>query len=365
MKPLLRTDHRVRLGALVALFTIGNAACVQPDDPEVAITKIEASLVFGVKPPAEPVQAPVQQAAAQIVDQVFPDMTAAAAPVPRPLPTTFELPAAQAPTFTALPLNGAKAASDCPTAPPTAAAALAAEVNITGQPPVGLFRWKREGKITSADGTETTIGRSFERRIVRNFTKTSDTLSTFETVAPVSGSELVAVSTYEVNTAPQATNVDPGYNQVITVPTVGEPERGITLKKIEYLGRDGDAVDAFEPTVGLLMLPLPVVSGESYESVAVDPKTGQTIVHEATVTRRGRIDACGELVDGWLVESTQTRTEGVGEPATEVKYSYIVGTQYGGILLNEHVQASDGGDGIVDLDYTQAQLEPDPLPDGS
>jgi hypothetical protein len=353
---LRRTDRGFRFAALVALSTVAAAGCVKAGDPEVAINKIEASLVFGVKPPAEPVQAPVQEVAQQVAAETY---------EPPQLLTSFELPAATAPVFSTLPLNGAKAPSDCPTAPPTASADKVVEVNITGEPPVGMFRWKREGKITAADGAETPIGRSFERRFVRNHTKVSDTLYTFEMVAPVPGSDLVAVSTYRVNTAPQSTNVDPGYNQILTVPTVGEPERGITLDKVEYQDRNGIIESSFTPTVGLLMLPLPVISGESYESIAVDPKSGQTIIHEATVARRARIDACGELADGWLVDATQTVTEGAGSPPAQFKYSYIVGTQYGGILLNEHVQASDGGDGLVDLDYTQAQLEPDPLPSGA
>ena len=357
MKPLMRTDRRFRFAALVALATVSAAGCVKPGDPEVAINKIEASLVFGVKPPSEPVQAPVQEVAQQVAADTYQAPTL-------PLPT-FELPEAKAPVFSALPLNGAKAPSDCPTAPPTASADKAVEVNITGPPPIGMFRWKREGKITAADGTETPIGRSFERRFVRNHVVVSDTVYTFEMVAPVPGSALVAVSTYRVNTTPQSTNVDPGYNQILTVPTVGEPERGITLDKVEYQDRNGVVQDSFTPTVGLLMLPLPVVSGESYESIAIDPKSGQTIIHEATVTRRARIDACGELADGWLVEATQTVTEGAGSPPAQMTYNYIVGAQYGGILLNEHVQASDGGDGLVDLDYTQAQLEPDPLPSGA
>ena len=360
MKLLPRPDRRIRLVALVALAA-ATAGCVQPGDPEVAINKIEASLVFGVKPPEEPAQAPVQEVAQQVVQDTFEQAEAAPAPA---LPS-FELPAATAPVFSSLPLSGAKAPSDCPTAPPTAAAEKIVEVNISGEPPIGMFRWKREGRITAADGTETPIGRSFERRFVRNHTKVSDTVYTFETVAPQPGSDLVAVSTYRVNTTPQSTNVDPGYNQILTVPTVGEPERGITLDKIEYRTPTGDLDHSFTPTVGLLMLPLPVVSGESYQSIAIDPKSGQTIVHEATVSRRSRIDACGELADGWLVDATQTVTEGAGSPPAQFKYSYIVGTQYGGILLNEHVQASDGAEGTVDLDYTQAQLEPDPLPSGA
>jgi hypothetical protein len=347
--------HRGRRALILGLVVISitAAGCVRPEDPKVAINKVEANLIFGVKPTAEPAPTPFQAAAAEVAEVELEPQEE----------ITFELPPPQSPVFTTIP----QAKSDCEPAPPSAAAELPVEVNVTGDPQPGVYRWKVEGSITGADGASKGKNRQFEKRFVRNVQKISDTVYTFEQVQPIPGSALVAVNTIRVNTAPVSQNPDPGFNNIATVPSVGEPERGITLDRIDYLDRNGSSVQAsFQPTTGVLLLPLPVQSGESYKSVAVDPKTGQTIVHEATVTRRGRIDACGELADGWLVDAKQTLTAGQGQPPQEISYSYIVGTQYGGALINERFSVVDpSSNDTITLEYTLGQLKGDPLPAGN
>lgn len=344
------TRKALTIGLAVVVVTA--AGCVKQSDPKVAINKVEANLIFGVKPQAEPAPTPFQAAAAEVAEV---DLTPQQE-------ITFDLPPPQSPVFSTLPAPK----SDCAPAPPSAAAELPVEVNINGDPRVGVYRWKVQGTITGADGSAKGKTSSFEKRFVRNVTKVSDNVYTFEQVQPIPGSSLVAVNTIRVNTAPISQNADPGFNNIATVPSVGEPERGITLDRIDYLDRNGSsAKPSFQPTTGVLLLPLPVQSGESYKSVAVDPKTGQTIVHEATVTRRGRIDACGELADGWLVDAKQTLTAGQGEPPQEVTYSYIVGTQYGGELINEHFSTVAPSGDVYSLEYTLGQLKGDPLPAGN
>jgi hypothetical protein len=332
---------------VMAVIALTAAGCVRQSDPKVAINKVEANLIFGVKPTAEAAPAPIQNAVAE-VQEVLPEQQ----------DINFELPPPQAPVFTTLPA----VKSDCEPAPPSAAAELPVEPQITGDPLAGIYRWKIEGSVTGADGTVKGKNRQFEKRFIRNVTKVSDTVYTFEQVQPVPDSSLVAVNTIRVNKAPITQNVDPGFNNVATVPSIGEPERGVTLDHVEYVDRTGNSVSSFQPSTGVLLLPLPVQSGESYKSVAVDPKTGQTIVHEATVTRRGRIDACGQLADGWLVDAKQTLTAGQGQPPQEISYSYIVGTQYGGALINERYSVTAPSGDVIALEYTLGQLKGDPLP---
>lgn len=347
----VRTSRRA-LTIGLAVVAVTAAGCVKPSDPEVAINKVEANLIFGVKPTAEPAPTPFQATAAEVAEVELQPQEE----------ITFDLPPPRDTVFTTL----TPPKSDCEPAPPSAAAEVPVEVNITGEPPVGVYRWKVEGSITGADGAAKGKTSSFEKRFIRNVTKVSDTVYTFEQVQPIPDSSLVAVNTIRVNTAPVTQNPDPGFNNIATVPSVGEPERGITLDRIDYLDRNGSsAKPSFQPSTGVLLLPLPVQSGESYKSVAVDPKTGQTIVHEATVTRRGRIDACGELADGWLVDAKQTLTAGQGEPPQEVTYSYIVGTQFGGSLINERFSAVAPSGDVYTLEYTLGQLKGDPLPAGN
>jgi len=347
-----QTDRRRYFAIIVALAVVA-AACVHPDAPKVAINKLEANLVFGVKPDAPVVQPTAQATAQNVVDN--------SALLSEPAAIKFDIPQSTAPFFASLPTQ---VVSDCPDAPLSAAADVPADVNINGTPPVGLYRWKRDGKLTSKTGVVTTAQRTFEKRIVRNYQKVSDTQFTYETVAPVPGSSLIAVSSYKVNTAAVSKNANPGYDQIATVPSVGDPERGVVLAKVDYQNSQGQSQGTFVPTKGLLLLPLPVNTGEDYKSVAVDPK-GQTIVLEATVVRRGRIDACGKLVDGWLVHGTETITGAPGSVPPKYDYTFIIAPQYGGVLINEHVIADTADGGKVDLDFTQGQLGPDPLPAGA
>jgi hypothetical protein len=123
--------------------------------------------------------------------------------------------------------------------------------------------------------------------------------------------------------------------------------------------------------VGLLVLPLPVVGGETFQSTAVDPRTGQTITRDSTVVGRERIDACGDLVDGWLVRSKERSTFGqsvVSAPdalAVEADVASIYATQYGGVpIFESYGMNADQGCDICpfELKYRLGQLHPDPLP---
>jgi hypothetical protein len=328
-----RGPRRRGRATLILLIAVLGAACVRPDDPKVAVTKVEASLVFGVKPPPQPV----------------------APALPEQAPATVEAPAATAPplpfpdlAFRPLPPASAPARSECPPASPTAVADRPADIRIGGEPRVGRYRWKREGALTG-----------FERRIVRNVKPEGDKAYTFETVQPTVGRPTVTVKTFRVKTEPVTQGANPG--GLMPPSRVGEPDRGVSLVRAQELDGNGNPVATFEPPSPLLLLPLPVQQGEHYESVAVDPRTGQTMVLDVTVQRRQRIDACGEVVDGWLVDGTLTDTA-AGAESMEV--AYIVATQLGGVLVQERFKAGEG-DAAVDLTFTLGQVDPDPLPPGS
>jgi hypothetical protein len=343
--------------ALIALVGVLSAACVRPDKPTVAINKLEANLVFGVTKPPEQVETPIQQAAVQVaqLDEVF---------------QAFNFPDAPLPAFNNVPLISAPKVA-CPTAAPDAAPAKAAEVTITGPVPMGINRYKVGGFFTEASGQVPFAPDRFERRIVRRFKELSPTLTTFEVVQPVLGRpDRFVVATYEVNTAGLNRNPSNGVG-VITTPGVGEPERGVSLVRMAEVDKNGRELAAFEPTFGLLLLPLPVTAGEQFQSVAVDPKSGQTITHESIVLRRQRIDACGDLVDGWLVETNRVVSR--NPAATDVssgnssgKYSMIIAPQLGGLPVQERIIIDAGCPaGPCDISATLGQLSPDPLPPGS
>lgn len=339
-----------RLAALGLSVAMVASACVQGDDPSVSLVKLDADIAFGVDlaDTATPQNIAPPPVAPEAVDGGF-ELPPFVAPVLQPRPEFRNPVADRLP-----PLRPSQPpAEECPKAPPTATARDVVEVNISGPPAEGLYRWQRSGTQT-VPGIEQPIEISgFDRRIVRNYNEISDTVFEFQTVQTKLDSPNVIVSTFRVNTNP--TQVAPGGAVVIEEPRANEAEGGVALVKVEEFDQSGEAVGSpFEPTTGLLLLPLPVNSGEEYRSVANDPKTGQAIVHDAKVLGRTRIDACGEVVDGWEVEATQVRSD--NESTT---YKYLVATQYGGLLIQEGQTGTTAEGGEFDLTFTLGQLDPD------
>ncbi len=141
--------------------------------------------------------------------------------------------------------------------------------------------------------------------------------------------------------------------------SVGDPERGISLMKLQRVDKAGNTSElTFSPAV--LYLPLEVVPGEEFNSVGIDSRTGSVLQHQAKVVKRDRVDACGEVVDGWVVESTQTFSSGA-QTAPPRTYRYIVAPQLGGLIISEELHINTGA-GTTDVTLSLGQLNPSPLP---
>lgn len=335
--------------ALLALLALVSTACVSQGDPKVAVTKVEADLVFGVKepePPAGPANTDVDEPLpAEAFEPAELDEFGVFDPADdklNNLPTTSQ------------PIG------ECPAAPPTAVAEAAADVNVTGMPTQGLYRWQRDGTQKPAGSGPNVPGTkidTFERRIIRNFVKESPTVHTYETVQPDISGKNVVITTFRVRT--DALNRDStGAGLPVAGPRLGEPDRGVAITRIETVDSQGNTVSEFTPSTPVLILPLPVSTNEEYQSVGVDPRTGNSLVHRAHVLARERVDACGEVVDGWAVEAEQTSSD---PEAPVVTYRYLVAPQYGGVIISEKLNYSAGG---LDNEFLfrLGQVDPDPLP---
>ena len=352
LRPSVRRkgETRTRIQPALALVVLAlfTSACVSQGDPKVAVTKVEADLVFGVKEP-EP---PATPANTNIDDELPPE-----AFDPADLSDFGDLSGADL-NFGALP--PAEPLGECPAAPPTAVAEKAADVNVTGLPQVGIYKWQRDGTQKPAGSSPETPGTkidTFERRIVRNVKQESPTVHSFETVQPDISGKSVVVTTFRVRT--DALNRDStGAGLPVAGPRVGEPDRGVSIARIETIDAQGNTVSEFTPSTPVLILPLPVSTNEEYQSVGVDPRTGNSLVHRAHVLARERVDACGEVVDGWAVEAEQTSSD---PDAPVVTYRYLVAPQYGGLIVSEKLNYSSGG---LDNEFLfqLGQVDPDPLP---
>lgn len=384
MKPSPSRRNRSRrlraLAASVAVLAVAGG-CVDQDPPGVGVQKLAADIVFGVKeapPDVPPANLSPGQAGDFDPTTFVPPSPVSASPLPgqgtinsgRPRRPTSRLPR---PT----PLNPAK--SPCPPAALTAFPAAEAGLNITAQPVEGQYRWKRDGKQTVATlpGVALPVG-GFEQRLVRNVRKISDTEYSFETVQPELGTGITVLQTFKVKTAavsrsveppveslpvaPPALPVEPPVDLPVERPTlpsarVGDPERGISLARIERVDQAGNS-QVLEFTPAVLYLPLPIEPGESWSAVGIDARTGQVFQNQARVLRRERVDACGEVVDGWAVESTQTFS---GAGTGTRTYRYIVAPQLGGTIISEELHVA-GPSGTTDVTFSLGQLKPAPLP---
>ena len=375
---------RLAVAGVAALLLAG---CVKQDAPGVGVQKLAADIVFGVKPATDtpPPNLEPGQAGPGDATTYVPDAGSAAAG-----PTTGggdfssgpNAPRPRLPRVT--PLNPPK--STCPPAALTAFPAKEAGQTVEGLPAEGQYRWKRTGTQTLASlpGVKLPVS-GFEQRLVRNVVKVSDTEYTFETVQPELGTNVTTISTFKVKigavsksvtppvqpdlthpTAPVPLPVQvPGTQPTLPVPPVpgsvsaGDPERGISLMKLQRVDAAGNSSElTFSPAV--LYLPLEVVPGEEFNAVGIDPRTGSVLQNKAKVVKRERVDACGEVVDGWAVESTQTFS-GTGQTAPPRTDRYIIAPQLGGIIISEEIHTATP-QGNTDVTLSLGQLKPAPLP---
>jgi hypothetical protein len=246
-------------------------------------------------------------------------------------------------------------------------------VPIDRRPKAGLYKWKRSGtaKGPATGDVELRIS-GFEQRAVRDIKELGPSTNarslgvpgsasdpgvvfTYETVQPdINGN--VVVSLFQVDTSPLGVYQDPpaGGDEI----RAGGPERGVVLKSYKVLDAEGDTISVFEPSNGLLLLPLPVRAGEDFTASAVDPLSGASASYRAKVLDRQLVDACGELIQAWKVQGTQTFS--VGEGTVVRDYTLVVATGLGGIPVMEKIDQTVGGE--LHLESTIGQLIPDPLP---
>lgn len=348
----LLPDRSSRLVALTALAVLATSACVQPDPPSVGIRPLAMDIVFGATPIEEEETEPPAFNPATTTDEV--DVLPPQIFEP-PGPKSFPRPPFEAPKPVAVP---------CPAAAIDEFPDVVAPLNVTpgARPQEGLYRWKKVGTRTLPDGTVLDLS-GFEERAIRNVAegaadpaKEARERFTFEMVQP--SGDLVAVTRYSVDTLATSSEANSPAGDLRL--SAGEPERGVVIDSVTYTDEsNAQTQPPFSPLTGLLLTPLPIRTGEDFQSVAIDPATQQAWRYDAQLVKRDRVDACGEILDGWRTEGTLTVT---GANGGERSFSVIVAPQYGGMPILEHVTGTDADGATYDVTYTIGQLQPSPFP---
>ena len=124
-------------------------------------------------------------------------------------------------------------------------------------------------------------------------------------------------------------------------------ERGVFITRIITARASG--ADAFVPHRPIQLMPFPPpefgtnledelanLQGQNYRSAGTDPLTQTTMVLEASITGKTRVDACGEWIDAFEVEVVDGRIVG---PDKQITFTgrYAIAPQYGGLVIEDDI----------------------------
>jgi hypothetical protein len=297
----------------VALVLLA-AACGPHRSPEIGFKEVPSDVILGAHatatplasmPPAGPVKAP-------------PPVSVIALP-----PPTFDV--RPEPSPPAAP----PAVSVCATADPLQAPRREAPPQISAPPPKAAYVFRDVGTYSEsgANARKGTFPTS-SLRIVGNVVHTSDSNFSFD-VSELLGT-VTTTTTYDVF----GTSLVPA-----ALPA------GIYIKQIKSV--QGGSVSTFAPNPELELAAFPLVRGASVTASGVDPRSATSMQFTSTVTGKTRVDACGTLLDSWVLDLTKGKVISATQNL-DFSATYDMGTQYGGLLLRERTAfaGTEGSDGV-------------------
>lgn len=302
MQPERRNTPRLLIGLICGLTLMG--ACVQPPESGVSVRAVAADLIFGIPPLPEPVEPPN-------IDTTPDEPTGVVrigdgpSPPPPPPPPPREL---------------------CPVAPPTEFPDEAAPTVVgSNRPQAGQYLWVVNGYQDVPDLGRMGLPTTTNRVIV--------------------GVEESGVAGGEFSFTTREREIVFGSQRTIEQTFRVEPQAGIWLTQIVTIDSQGNRA-SFNPQPEILYLSMPAKLGDTVDTVGIDPLSQEVLRHEGTLIRRHRVDACGEVIDSWLVQATQEFTS-VTQQRPSKTYNYAIGTQFGGIIVFEHVETPPNDPDLV------------------
>jgi hypothetical protein len=250
----------------------------------------------------------------------------------------------------------------CPAAGLGAAPAKPAGFDTTGPPAEGAYRFQLSGAyvthlltftfkiplvgswteyvrhLASIPGTTTPTGNNYTQGY------------TFETVEPIPTTGGYYDMHWQVRTTPlHATASPPGV-------TVYDPQGGLVLTQVDTLDRKfKNPTTIFHPAAGGLQLaPSPTEPGTTWKSAAADATTPMTLA--GSVVGKARVDACGQLIDGFEIQATVT------SGGSQAALDYVVAPQYGMLIVSRKIDGTYLGVQWSNALIHRGQVDPSPLP---
>ena len=292
---------------LALIGVLAAVACVQSPGPRVGVKNVAAELVFGIPPVEEPVAPP----------GAFPE-------VPEEIDLTDFEDGSFTPSSAPPPLR-----PRCPQAGPNDFPEREAPPAIDGKPKEGRYNWRVQGtQRIQGIPFPVRLGEFEERRVQRVMPFGADPQNfLFETVQrkPGTGGNTFVVSTFVVD----STNPSPTL-------------RGILLARTFEVKQGETTGTTFDPEPNIMYLPLPVQQGSAnrFETVGVDPRSFQAIRHIGFVKERRDVDACGKMIQSWLVDAEYFISTSSPPQTKRINFDYAIATHFGGLIVFEHIQSS-------------------------
>jgi hypothetical protein len=321
---------------------------------------------------------------------------------PKPRPTPVQSPETPLPPIFLPPAPLSLPANPCPSAPLGTPAQKEAEVNVDNPPQNGVYRWMGTYKRSASSAVfhYGVVSSEFENRLIEQSTNLGDYPATplqgqpdhhfqFTTVQP---DPYVAGDT-EVITFTEQTYSPVNYNAALLQNNF-DPNGGIDITDIKRLDPKGRIIEEFAPVkngtngngVGVLIFALPLPAGNSgntglpapdapsstefsWEYASTDPVSQWTIrIAASEANKRVRVDACGQIVEGWPVSANVLITK--NDPATGVPYAaplaqtwnFVIAPQYGGIIVQESISGDAGNGATISTTEQLASMDWPPLP---
>ena len=210
----------------------------------------------------------------------------------------------------------------CPQAPVTVIPNPAA-LTIDKAPAAGVYPYRSTSTFTTPKGEKVTVDGTTERTLQNVQTDAATGDISYDVVIAEFGT--VTTTTYNVRR------------------TAASDLNGIYLTHTVRTNAD-KSVDEFAPVPpGLKMFPMPAAVGTSFRSTATDGPHATSMILKGVVRERTRIDACGELVEGWGTDVTIHVEKGglpEGGRSPKINAVFVVVPQLGGLIVADRTTMS-------------------------